>query len=78
MARESPLARAEQAAGQVLIFKRLLSTVEIAEAVDQVEATDLARIGAGLLSPNHSAVSILGPKAAMKAERAFQDALSAG
>ena len=78
MARESPLARAEQAAGQVLIFNRLLTTAEIAQAIDQVEVSDLARIGAGLLAPKCSAVSILGPKAALKAERAFQGALAAG
>lgn len=78
MARESPLARAEQAAGQVLLFGRLLTTAEIARDIDGVVAADLARVGAGLLAPGLSAVSILGPKASMKAQGAFQGAIMAG
>jgi predicted Zn-dependent peptidase len=75
MARESPLARAEQAAGQVLLFGRLLTTAEIAADIDAVEAADLARIGAGLTAPGRVAVSVLGPKPALKAADAFQRAL---
>ena len=33
MARESPLSRAEQAAGQVLLFGRLMTPAEIAQAI---------------------------------------------
>jgi predicted Zn-dependent peptidase len=75
MARESPLARAEQAAGQVLLFGRLLTTAEIAADIDAVAPADLARIGAGLMSPGRAAVSVLGPKSALKAADAFQRAL---
>ncbi len=75
MARESPLARAEQAAGQVLLFGRILTTAEIARDIDAVTAADLARIGEGLLAPRKAAVSILGPKAALKADDAFRRAL---
>lgn len=75
MARESPLARAEQAAGQVLLFGRVLSPREIAEDIDKVEAADLARIGAGVLAPGKAAVSVLGPKPALKAAESFQRAL---
>ena len=75
MARESPLARAEQAAGQVLLFGRLLTTAEIARDIDAVEPADLARVGEGLLGPRKAAVSILGPKPALKAADAFEKAL---
>ncbi|HEX5379038.1 MAG TPA: pitrilysin family protein [Phenylobacterium sp.] len=78
MARESPLARAEQSAAQVLLFGRLLTTAEISREIDQVEAADLARIGAGLLAPGRAAVSVLGPKSAIKAAEAFRRALDAG
>jgi predicted Zn-dependent peptidase len=78
MARESPLARAEQAAGQVLLFDRLLTTAEIAADIDGVEATDLARVGAHMLARGMSAVSILGPRPALKAEHAFRASLAAG
>ncbi len=77
MARESPLARAEQAAGQVLLFDRLLTTVEIAEDVDRVTATDLHRVGSGLTVPGKVVTSILGPKSAHKAAEAFRSAIFA-
>ena len=77
MARESPLARAEQAAGQVLLFGRILTTAEIARDIDAVTAADLARIGEGLLASRKAAVSILGPKVALKADEAFRRALIA-
>ena len=77
MARESPLARAEQAAGQVLLFGRLLTTAEIAEDVDRVSAADLQRVGAGLTAPGKVVASILGPKAAHKAAETFRRAIFA-
>ncbi|MES2721817.1 MAG: pitrilysin family protein [Pseudomonadota bacterium] len=75
MARESLQSRTEQAAGQVLLFGRLLTTAEIAEQIDAVEAGDLARLGGLLLAPGKAAVSVLGPKPALKAADAFQKAL---
>lgn len=77
MARESPLARAEQGAGQVLLFGRLLTTAEIAEDVDRVTASDLQRVGAGLTAPGKVVASILGPKAAHKAAETFRRAIFA-
>ena len=41
----------------------------------RTEAADLARLGASLLAPGKAAVSVLGPKAALKAADAFQKAL---
>ena len=77
MARESLQARAEQAAGQVLLFDRVLSTAEVAADIDRVEACDLMRVGEAMLAPRQVAVSVLGPKAAHKAVDVFSRALFA-
>jgi len=74
MAAESTMARAEQAAGQLLIFGRLFSIAETAEAIDAVTAADLARLGERILS-GASACAVLGPKRAMPAADAFQRTL---
>ena len=75
MGRESPLARSEHAAGQVLLFGRTLAASELAADIDAVDTADLTRIGLGLLAAGKCAVSVLGPKAAMKAGTAFERAL---
>ncbi len=62
MAREAPLARAEQAAGQLLLFGRLFAPAEIAEGIDAVSAEDIRRLGGRLLQPRACAVAALGPK----------------
>ena len=75
MARESPLARAEQAAGQVLLFGELLDTASLGARIDAVQEADLVRLGKQLLAPGICAVSALGPKAAGKAADAFRRGL---
>ena len=75
MARESALARAEQAAGQVLTFGRLFSADETAAAIDAVRVEDLQRLGQDLLAPGLCACAVLGPKRAAKAGEAFKTAL---
>jgi predicted Zn-dependent peptidase len=75
MAAESTMARAEQAAGQLLTFGRLFSIAETAEAIDAVTTADLARVGERILSGRASACAVLGPKKAMSAVDAFQRAL---
>lgn len=75
MARESPLARAEQAASHLLLFGRPIPPAETAAAIDRVEASDLARVGARLIAPGKAAVSILGPRGAQGAAKAFEKAL---
>ncbi len=75
MAAESTMARAEQAAGQLLTFGRLFSIAETAEAIDAVSTNDLARVGARLLAARATACAVLGPKRAMPAAAAFHDAL---
>jgi predicted Zn-dependent peptidase len=75
MGRESPLARAEQAAAQVLMFGRVLSAEEVAAEIDAVTADDLVRLTEAILAPRKAAVAVLGPKAALKAAPAFERAL---
>ncbi|WP_205854167.1 M16 family metallopeptidase [Phenylobacterium kunshanense] len=77
MGRESALARAEQAAGQVLVFGRTLDPDAVAEEVDAVTARQLADLTARILAPRKAAVAILGPKAALPAAERFQAALTA-
>ncbi|WP_309646687.1 pitrilysin family protein [Phenylobacterium sp.] len=77
MARESCLARAEQAAGQVLLFGETLRPADLAEQIDAVTAADLETLGSTMLAPGRCAVSVLGPKAALKAADAFRQALFA-
>jgi predicted Zn-dependent peptidase len=75
MGRESALARAEQAAGQVLMFGRTLDPVDIAAEVDAVTAADVAALMTRILEPRRSAMAVLGPKTSLKAVSAFQQAL---
>jgi predicted Zn-dependent peptidase len=75
MAAESTVARAEQAAGQLLTFGRLFSIAETAEAIDAVSSADLARVGARVLKQGASACAVLGPKRAAPAAAAFHGAL---
>jgi predicted Zn-dependent peptidase len=77
MARESLIARAEQAAGQILLYGRLFTAAEIAREIDAVTAADMARLGARLLAPRLSADAVLGSKAALAAGPAFEAALFA-
>jgi predicted Zn-dependent peptidase len=75
MAREQPLSRAEQGAGQVLLFGRLYPPAELAREVDAVTPDDVARLGRRLLSAGRAATAVLGAKSALKAGEAFDKAL---
>ncbi|MDB5429804.1 MAG: peptidase [Caulobacter sp.] len=75
MGRELPSARAETAAGQILLFERLFPAAEIATAIDSVSAADLRTVGQAMLSPGKTATSVLGSKAAGEAGEAFERAL---
>ena len=75
MARESLSARAEQAAAQLLVFGRLLTTQEIAESVEAVSADDLRRLAERLVTPKLSAPAVLGPSKALAAADAFHAAM---
>ena len=75
MGRESLTARAEQAAAQMLVFDRLLTSAEMAAAIDQVSAADVSPLAARVLTPRRAAASALGPKRAMDAPARFEAAL---
>jgi predicted Zn-dependent peptidase len=75
MSREGALARAEQAAGQVLLFGRTLDPAEIAAQVDAVTPADLVTLTGRILAQKKAAVAVLGPKASLKAAPAFEAAL---
>ncbi len=75
MGREGALARAEQAAGQVLLFGRTLDPEDVAAEVDAVTAGDIARLTERILAPRKAAVAVLGPKASLKAAPAFEKTL---
>jgi len=75
MGREGALARAEQAAGQVLLFGRTLDPLEVAAEVDAVTPGDLVRLTEQILAQKKAAVAVLGPKASLKAAPAFEAAL---
>jgi predicted Zn-dependent peptidase len=66
MARESPMARAEHAAGQIILFDRVYPVAELAEAIAAVSAGDVARVAARALEGGR-AMAVLGPKAAAAA-----------
>jgi predicted Zn-dependent peptidase len=75
MGREGALARAEQAAGQVLLFGRTLDPAEVAAEVDAVTPADLVALTERILEPRRAAVAVLGPKLALKAAPTFEAAL---
>lgn len=75
MAREQPLSRAEQGAGQVLLFDRLYAPAELAAEVDAVTAEDVSRLGRRLLSGRRVASAVLGAKTSLKAGEAFDKTL---
>ncbi len=75
MARESLASRAEQAAGQLLVYGRLMPTSEIAALIDAVSLDDIRRLGARLLSPRLAAPAVLGPAKTLAAADRFERAL---
>jgi predicted Zn-dependent peptidase len=75
MGREGALARAEQAAGQVLLFGRALEPAEVAAQVDAVTAADLVELTGKILAHRRCAVAVLGPKASLKAGPMFEQVL---
>ncbi len=75
MARESLLARAEQAAAQVLLYGRLVPPAELAERIDAVDVEAVRRVGARALEDRRYAAAVLGPRKAGAAGEAFGRAL---
>ncbi len=77
MARESPMARAEQSAARLLLFDRLLTPEELGRGIDAVELADLRRVGAGLVGSGRKVAAVLGPRRAAAALEAFAPGLKA-
>jgi len=77
MGREQPLNRAEQAAGQTLMFGHLYAPADISRAIDQVTAADFARLGERMIADRRCVVSVLGSKTALGAPEAFERAVFA-
>jgi predicted Zn-dependent peptidase len=75
MGRESALARAEQAAGQVLLFGKTLDPEAVAAEVDAVTPEQIAGLTTKALAERKAAVAILGPKAALSAADRFEAGL---
>jgi predicted Zn-dependent peptidase len=75
MAEESPLSRAERAAGQAFLFGRTLTTQEVREGVEAVTIEKIGAVMQASLAPRLSAASVLGPKSAAGAPKAFHEAL---
>ncbi|HYG28222.1 MAG TPA: pitrilysin family protein [Caulobacteraceae bacterium] len=75
MGRESALARAEQAAGQVLLFGRTLDPEEVAADVDAVTPAQLAALTRRILGARKAAVAVLGPKRSHAAAETFARSL---
>jgi predicted Zn-dependent peptidase len=75
MGRESALARAEQAAGQVLLFGRTLDPESVAAEIDRVTPAQIAGLTSRVLAPRMAATAILGPKPSLAAAERFETAL---
>lgn len=75
MARESPMFRAEQSAGHLISFDRLIPPAELAADVDAVSAEQMRALAGRMLSAGRSAATVLGPKAALRAAERFERAL---
>ncbi len=71
MGRESPLARAEQAAAHLHLFDHLLPPEVLGAQIDATTLEDLRRVGGRLLGSGRSAMAVLGPKRAGAALQAF-------
>ena len=75
LGRAGALARAEQAAGQVLLFGRTLDPADVAAEVDAVSSADIADLARRIIAPKRAAVAVLGPKPAMKSAVTFERTL---
>ncbi len=77
MARESPLSRAEQAAGQLFLFDRLFTPTELASLIDEVDIGAFQRLARRMAADPRAAIAVLGPRKAAEAAEAFRQARAA-
>lgn len=76
MGLESPLTRAEHAAGQAFLFNRLMPAQELAAAIEATTPHDFRTYGEAALSRRRRALATLGSKRAGEAAKAFDRALA--
>ena len=75
MGRESAQARAEQAAGQAMLFDMVLDPARLADEIDAVSAQSIADLTQRILATRRVAVAVLGPRRAHEAAERFHSAL---
>ncbi len=77
MADESAANRSGRHATQALVWGRPVPSDELADSLEAVTADDMRDFGRDLLAPGVSATAVLGPKAAIKAGKAFASTVEA-
>ena len=75
MGRESAQARAEQAAGQAMLFDAVLDPARLADEIEAVSAQSIADLTQRILATRRVAVAVLGPRRAHEAAERFHSAL---
>ena len=78
MGREPPLSRAEQNAGQALLFDRLIPIAELIADIEAVDAAGFSTYGRMVIDARRAATAVLGPKRAAPAAEVFAAALHRG
>ena len=76
MADESAANRSARHATQALVYGEPVSSFALTESLEAVSATDMRDFGARLLADGRTASAVLGPKAAIKAGKAFASTVS--
>ena len=71
MGLERPSARAEQIAGQLLAFGRVLPISELTEKLDAVDAASVRRFGERIMATGRPAMAALGPIGKLETQAAF-------
>ncbi|WP_292051950.1 MULTISPECIES: M16 family metallopeptidase [unclassified Brevundimonas] len=77
MADESAATRSARHAVQALAYGYLLTSEQMDESLQAVTAAGMRDFGAGLLADSRAATAVLGPKAAIKAGKAFASTIDA-
>ncbi|HVU19586.1 MAG TPA: pitrilysin family protein [Rhizomicrobium sp.] len=71
MGLEKPMTRAEQIAGQMFSYGRILSVDELTARLDEVDAAAVRRFGVRLMNATHPAIAALGPVDALESYDTF-------
>ena len=77
MSDESAASRSARHATQALVYGHLVSSDDLADSLEAVTTEGMRAFGEGLLSDGLTATAVLGPKAAIKAGKAFASTVDA-